>query len=218
VKDSTLVSIVDRAGDPRQEACRRSRILAESRDMALQVAAGDQFEDEVRAAAMLTDLVERHDVRVVERSDHLGFEAQPAERLSSRPQDACPDRLEGDDAIEPLVPGLVDKSHPAAGDLVEQLELADLPFGRVVGLRSGPLLQTPCPAIHRDDRPRQPGPVFHPILVREERDQAVGQIAVALEELSAVGCRTSLEILGDNCVKPPLASGSRRTRLGGGLH
>ena len=33
VKDSAQVSIVDRPGDPRQQACRGSRVLAKSRDM-----------------------------------------------------------------------------------------------------------------------------------------------------------------------------------------
>ena len=134
VQDSTQVSIVDRTSDPRQQACRRSRVIAESRDVPLQVAAGDELEHEVRAAAMLTDLVEWHDVGVVERGDHLSLEAQTAERLISRPQHVGPKRLEGDDAIEPLVPGLEDASHPAAGDLVKHLELANLALARLFGL------------------------------------------------------------------------------------
>ena len=152
-------------------------MVSRSLGVPLQVAAGDELEHEVRPAAVLTDLVERHNVRVVERGDDFGFEPQSAKVFFIRPQYIGPYRLQGDDAIEPLVPGFEDESHPAAGDLVEQLEFADLAIRRVFGLRCRPVDSVPF--VGQSDTgalPCQPGQVLHSIFGREEGEQSIAQI------------------------------------------
>jgi hypothetical protein len=72
----------------------------------------------------IAELVDRDDVRVLEagRRPGLAEEAFPHPGLR---QDVRQHGLEGDDAVEDRVPGLVDRAHPTAAKLGENLVLAD---------------------------------------------------------------------------------------------
>jgi hypothetical protein len=70
------------------------------------------------------DLVDRHDVRVVELRRVLRLDLEPAECLRRR-QPAGQDHLERDDAPNAHLPGAHDQAHAAARDLAEHLVLAE---------------------------------------------------------------------------------------------
>ena len=87
------------------------------------IAFHERHREKVLVAA-LADLVNRHDVRMIELGGRLGFGQEPLlfQLGSMLPR---PRHLEGDDAVQFLVPGLVDNPHPAAGDLREKLVVAE---------------------------------------------------------------------------------------------
>ena len=87
--------------------------------MALEVATGNQLENEVGAAVMLADFIEGDDVGVIEGRDDLGLGAKPSVEHFGGTCDARVNGFERHDAIESLVPGFVDDPHSASGDLVE---------------------------------------------------------------------------------------------------
>ena len=74
-------------------------------------------------------------LRMIEVGGGLGFGAE-ALHVGRRSQLARQDHLQGDDAIQADLPGLVDHAHAAAGDLLQQLVIAEVanrraPFARV---------------------------------------------------------------------------------------
>jgi hypothetical protein len=77
---------------------------------------------------MLADLVDGDDVRMIEVGRRLGLSVEALDfRFAG--ELAGQDHLEGDDSIEADLPGAIDDAHAAAGDLLEQLivaEVADL--------------------------------------------------------------------------------------------
>src|SRR5439155_25668858 len=121
------------AGDGGDQAGRRPRrAVARRPQRGRQVAALDVLHGEVRLAFALADVIDGDDVRVVEVGGGLGLQAEAGQVLGER-QLAGPDHLEGDDAAEGLVTGLVDDAHATLGDLVEQFVLADDAAGRQRG-------------------------------------------------------------------------------------
>jgi hypothetical protein len=75
----------------------------------------------------LPDMVDRNDVGMIEAGYGLGFAAEAGQRLvriALIPQDA----FQGDDASGKRFPGAIDYPHPAAGDLVKNLVIANAPI------------------------------------------------------------------------------------------
>ena len=68
---------------------------------------------------MLADLVDLHDVGVLQPGDGLGLGAEAGQLLPSPACAAGQDHLEGDEAVEPDLPGLVDDAHAAAAQLAQ---------------------------------------------------------------------------------------------------
>ena len=98
VQDAPLVGVVHRLGrlghQPRPRPSGRPCTVGEPVGEA---AALDQLHAEVVLAVVLADLVDRHDVRVVERGDRLGLVPEPPQLVVAG-QLAGPDHLEGDRA------------------------------------------------------------------------------------------------------------------------
>ena len=85
----------------------------------------DEAHREVMLALVLADLVDRHDARVVEvgRGLGLGVEALDVGVVGEL---AGQDHLQGDGAVEAHLPGLEDDAHAAAGDLADDLVVAEV--------------------------------------------------------------------------------------------
>src|SRR5262249_31610311 len=90
-----------------------ARLLDEVGDILVEAAALDQFHAEKGPAAELADLVDRHNVRMVQVGGGLGFAAE-ALHVRVRGQVPGADHLEGDGAVERQLAGLVDDGHAAA--------------------------------------------------------------------------------------------------------
>src|SRR5688572_6250416 len=101
--------------DPAHDAVRDPPRL---RELVERLALG-QLGDEIGIAAVLAHLVERHDAAVVEPRRRLGLAQNAPARLASRL-----DRLDGDAALEALVPGAVDGPEPAGAEALDQRETA----------------------------------------------------------------------------------------------
>ena len=75
---------------------------------------------------MLTHFVDGADVGMVERGGGLGLALEPLQRLPV-PGEMLGQELQGDEAREAGVLGLVDHSHPAAPDAFEDAVVRDCP-------------------------------------------------------------------------------------------
>ena len=157
VEDRPLVRVVDR---PRHLGHQRGdgpRVALQPADVSRQVAALDQPHAEERLVVDLADLVDRHDVRVVELRHRLGLGAEPPQLGEAR-QRRVADQLQRHEPPEVDLPRPVDDPHPAPSDLVDQLVFAEEPRrprggrrGRLGLGRPGGRLGRGTP---RPDRPR----------------------------------------------------------------
>src|SRR5262249_27257758 len=83
----------------------------------------DQPHREERPALVLADLVDPHDAGVVEGGCQLRLGLEAADAVLGRKRPGA-DHLDGDDAVEPEVSGLVDDAHASTSQLA---------FDRVTG-------------------------------------------------------------------------------------
>ena len=74
---------------------------------------------------MLADLVDRHDAGMVEVGGGLGLEVEALDLVVAG-ELAGEDHLERDGPVQADLPGPVDHPHAAAGDLAEQLVIAEV--------------------------------------------------------------------------------------------
>ena len=90
-----------------------------------QAAAIDVLEREIGQPFVLADLVDLHDVRVLQTGDRLGLGVEPGQLL--RPG-VCAGQhhLQGDDAVQLRLPRLVDDAHAAAAQLGQDRIALDL--------------------------------------------------------------------------------------------
>ena len=79
---------------------------------------------------VLADLVDGHDVRVVELGRRLRLLTETRRRSASPARSPGQDHLQGDRPIQADLPGLVDDPHAAAGDLRQQFVVAERLHGR----------------------------------------------------------------------------------------
>ena len=92
---------------------------------------------------MLADLVDLHDVRVLQLGHRLRLGAEAGQLLRAGVV-ARQDHLQGDDPVQLHLPGLVDHAHAAAAQLAEDLVAGH--DGPRRGTRPGP--------VARESRPR----------------------------------------------------------------
>ena len=109
-----------------KELSHRSRAGAE--DLAQRLAV-DELHGDVGRAALATDLVERHDVRMVERGRgaRLVGEARQPLRIGG---DVGGQHLDGHRPLQPHVLGAIDLAHPARSERCLDLERAEPCTGR----------------------------------------------------------------------------------------
>ena len=100
--------------------------------MRIEIAALDELHGEVVLPFMLADFVDGHDVRMIQPRRRLRL-ALKAGDLLRRGELPGPDALQGDDAIEADLPGLVDDAHAAAADLLQQFVIAKRLGKRITG-------------------------------------------------------------------------------------
>jgi hypothetical protein len=105
-------------------------------ELPVQAAAGHELQGEVRPAVGLADLVDLHDVGVLKAGDGLGLGAEAGQFVGAG-VGAGQDHLEGDQAVQAEVPGLVDDAHAAPAQFPEELVAGD--DGAVGGGRLGRL-------------------------------------------------------------------------------
>ena len=118
-----------------------------------EVGSDDEAHGQVEAAVDIACVVDRHDVRMLERHRELGLPGEPlAETLVER--ELGRDELERHCPLEPQVVGAVDDAHPAAADHVLD------PVADEVSASPGRQLDHPTvPSAFRADptpRPRDP--------------------------------------------------------------
>ena len=136
-----LVGVLHGLGDLLEELRRvPRRQRAEVRPL-VQALAVDEGHREVVLAVVLADLVDRHDVGMVEVGRRLGFAVEPLHVLV-RGELPGEDHLQGDRPVQLDLPGLVDHAHAAAGDLALDFVVAELEQRRGAGRRLVPRRRT----------------------------------------------------------------------------
>ena len=112
-------------------------VLRPAIDVGGEAATVDEFEGEVREAADLADVVDLDDVGVLEAGEGLGLLVEPRQGDGAG-VGAGQDHLERDQTIQADLAGLVDDSHAAPAQLLEDLEAGDdWPPGRSPGSLRG---------------------------------------------------------------------------------
>ena len=121
-------------------------------------------------ALVLTDLVDRHDAGMIEVGRGLGFEMKPP-HVGLAGKLAGQNHLEGDRPVEAHLPRLVNDPHAAAGDLLEQFIVAEVPDGADTGRPGSGAGTTPR---SRWSRPGGRGVGF-----RHERGGVMGRLVIS---------------------------------------
>jgi hypothetical protein len=108
--------------------------------LALETAAVEVLQREEGLAFVLTDFVNRDDIRVLQLSDGLGLD-QKAGQLCFAGMRARENHLEGDEAVEAQVLRLVDHTHAAAAQYAQDLVAGNMDtFERVFVFLLGPVV------------------------------------------------------------------------------
>src|SRR5437764_10550818 len=103
-----LMGVMHRTGDRRQELGGGARVVLEVRQMILEAAMLEQLHAEERLAVLFTDLVDRHDMGMIETRRSLGLVLKPAQ-LGRRREAARLDFLERHPALGLYLVPLVDR-------------------------------------------------------------------------------------------------------------
>ena len=157
-----------------------------------QARAFDQLHAEEVLAFVFADLVDGHDIRMVEVGSSLGLSIKTP-HVRGRSQLTSQDHLESDDAVQAYLPGLVDHAHAAAGDFFQQFIIAEIAnarqpirarrfLGADRGVAGMSLLQRLRHALHRR-------------LVREKLAQFLGEVGMPAQQLRAVGVLSRIDRL-----------------------
>jgi hypothetical protein len=134
VEDAAHVRMMHCFGRRRHQARRGAGVVAILPQPAGQAAAGDQLHAEVALPLVLAHLVDRDDVRVVERGDRLSLVLEPPQLVLAGELGGA-DHLEGDGAVETDLPRLVHQAHAAAAELARQLVVAEVANAGALGQR-----------------------------------------------------------------------------------
>ncbi len=115
---------VERVGDLHAEVEQGVHRQRPVRQPALQRRPVEQLHDQERQVAVMADVVERADVRMVERRGGARLALEALERRGIL-RELGREELDGDLAAETRVLGAVDDTHPAFADLVEDAVVGD---------------------------------------------------------------------------------------------
>ena len=188
VQDAAPVCIVDRQSDLLHQPCDGSRVVFEPRAVPFEIATGEKLEADEREAAILAHLVDRHDMGMVERRDRSGLDPEPVDRVGIRHESGGPDRLQGHDAAEFLVPGFEDDAHPAGSDLLDQRVLAEIRACGHLVIRACALARVVCwlvTALFWRGQKRA-GHALESIFVGEERNKVGSEFVMASQNIGTL--------------------------------
>ncbi len=125
MNDVMPVAVVDGAGERLDQFGRGARRPRGAVEPLLQAAALDELQRQVRVTVVFADVVDPNDVGMLELRDGLGLPAE-APPLLRGGRVAVQDHLQGDRALEVLLPGPVDDPHAAPPQLGLDREAGDL--------------------------------------------------------------------------------------------
>jgi hypothetical protein len=126
------------------------------RDPLLQGDAAQQFHRDEGAAIVLADVVDRADVRVIERAGSLGFALEALERAVVA-HDVVGQKLQRDGAAQPRVLGTVHHAHPAAAELIDHAVVRNRLTNQGIGsCHCRSILDTPRSQVNVPNPARRP--------------------------------------------------------------
>ncbi len=125
MQNPALVGVMDGPGDGRHQPRGRAQVARVTLDVRGQIAAVDELHAEIVLALVFADLVDWHDVGMVEVGGGFGFEAKTLE-VGGRGQTPGANHLERQHAVQAELPGLVHNAHASLGDHLEQLVIAEV--------------------------------------------------------------------------------------------
>ena len=118
MNDPALVRVLERFGDLARDVGRFGNCKAPSFEPDSQVLAGDQFHREEADTARLVKPVDRADVWMVQRCEHLRFTFEPRQPLGVARKIRGQD-LDRDVAVERRIGRPPDRAHPAFAELFD---------------------------------------------------------------------------------------------------
>ena len=119
MQHAALMGVMDGPGQGLDHLRRRPWRARECRRLLGQAARIGKLHHQKRPAVMFADLVDLHDVGMMQPGDGLAFERKRA-RACAESSDLGLQHLDGDDAIELFLPGLVNHAHAAASQPVRE--------------------------------------------------------------------------------------------------
>lgn len=129
VEDAVLMGVMHRAGGPGQERGGGAGVPAQTRQGLREALAFHMAHGKIRPAFVFADFIDRHDVGMLQAGGGFGFRLEAA-HLGLGGELAGADELQGDDAVEADLPGLIDGAHAAGANFPEQLVIAEAAKGR----------------------------------------------------------------------------------------
>ena len=133
MEDASLMGVVNGTGDGGGEPRGGAGSAWNRLDLGGEIAAVDELHAEIVVAFVLADLVDRHDVGVIERA---AASASRRNRCKSSAVAKRPARtiFEGKCSVQADLPGLVDDTHAALARGLEELVIAEVADSRLCGL------------------------------------------------------------------------------------
>ncbi len=123
--DPCLVGHMDGPGEVcRQLGCETARLRGAGQTV-VEAAAVEQLQSDKRQAIRFADVINLQDVRVAKLGDRLGLGREPPELVRMRVA-AATNHFQGDQAVEPEMPRLVDYSHPSPAQPLDDLVSGDV--------------------------------------------------------------------------------------------
>ena len=125
VDDALVVGELQRVANLRHDGQRLARRNAAGVEQLPQVHAVHEFHEEIKQAVRPAEFVNRHDAGMIELRQRLGF-AGEAFGKRGVVADAGRQNFQRDDAVQFLLPRLVNRAHAALADEFEDFELRKL--------------------------------------------------------------------------------------------
>ena len=122
--DPGLVRDMDGPGQSHHQFGRLLARLGSPRQPVVEAAAIEQLERDERQAGRLADVVDLDDVGVSQPRDRLGLHAEAGQVVGPRLA-AAADHLQGDQAVQPEMPRLVDDPHAPFAQPLEDVVAGD---------------------------------------------------------------------------------------------
>ena len=124
MNDPLVVGVLQGITDLRYDSQRFARRHTPGFEQTAQVYAVHELHEDEEQPVGLTEFVQRNDARMIELGQRLGL-ASEALRKGRIAADAGRENLEGDDAVERLLPGFVDSPHATLANEAENIQFGE---------------------------------------------------------------------------------------------